>query len=100
MSTGAIAGIAALVIMLIGSMLGGISGERWHGKLVARALDPSIGPDHTVDLRDRRTDDTGARDGAHFQDGRDIHDPIDETGTVTRADTTLDEDLARTRTAH
>jgi hypothetical protein len=34
--------------MLIGSLVGGADGERWHTKLVRRALDPSIGPDAAV----------------------------------------------------
>jgi hypothetical protein len=42
---GTIGGIAALVAMLIGSLFGGAVGERWHSKLVSRALDPSIGPE-------------------------------------------------------
>ncbi|HVM10353.1 MAG TPA: hypothetical protein VM345_17980 [Acidimicrobiales bacterium] len=52
------AGIAALAAMLIGSIFGGVTGERWHGKLLARALDPSVGPE--IDLRDR---DRDGRDG-------------------------------------
>jgi hypothetical protein len=42
---GTIAGIAALAAMLIGSMLGGSAGDRWHSKLLARALDPALGPE-------------------------------------------------------
>jgi hypothetical protein len=42
---GTVAGVAALVGMLIGSIVGGISGERWHSKLLARALDPNLGPE-------------------------------------------------------
>jgi len=57
---GTAAGLGALVAMLMGALGGGIAGERWHGKLMARALDPTVGPtpapargDHarTVDLR-------------------------------------------------
>jgi MFS family permease len=47
-TVGSIAGIVALVAMLIGSLVGGADGERWHTKLVRRALDPSIGPDAAV----------------------------------------------------
>ncbi len=61
-AVGTIAGLAALVAMLLGSILGGIMGERWHGKLLARALDPSVGgsveetviredPEPTVEVR-------------------------------------------------
>jgi hypothetical protein len=38
-----IAGIASLAAMLIGSLAGGVLGERWHTKLLARALDPEVG---------------------------------------------------------
>ncbi len=44
-----LAGAAALGGMLLGAVLGGIRGERWHQRLVARALDPDIGPE--ADLR-------------------------------------------------
>jgi ABC-type Fe3+ transport system permease subunit len=47
-TVGIIAGAAALVAMLVGTMIGGIDGERWHTKLVRRALDPSVGPDAVV----------------------------------------------------
>lgn len=39
----------ALAGALTGSLLGGARGERWHQRLVARAMDPGIGPD--ADLR-------------------------------------------------
>lgn len=41
----AIAGVAAsLAAILIGSVLGGLLGERWHTKLARRAADPDYGP--------------------------------------------------------
>jgi hypothetical protein len=43
-SVATIAGLVALAAMLIGAILGGSLGERWHGKLVRRALDPDVGP--------------------------------------------------------
>ena len=39
---GVVAGLATLGAMLAGSVLGGARGERWHGRLVTRAADPSI----------------------------------------------------------
>jgi hypothetical protein len=45
---GTVAGIASLAGMLLGSVLGGILGERWHTKLMARALDPGVGPEATL----------------------------------------------------
>jgi hypothetical protein len=76
---GTIAGAAALLAMLLGAMLGGVRGERWHGKLMARALDPTIGPE--IDLRDRR-------DGEEW-------DGENRTRVLTGTSTTLDEDLYR-----
>jgi hypothetical protein len=42
---GTVAGIASLVGMLAGCVLGGAAGERWHAKLVTRAQDPTVGPE-------------------------------------------------------
>ena len=100
---GTFAGLGAIVAMLLGSILGGISGERWHGKLVARALDPTVGPEHD-DVVTTDGDTNGRTEvrstGRHFRTGDD--------GTVTRevdvrdTSTTLDDDLLpeRTRTMH
>src|SRR4051794_1461855 len=41
---GTIAGIASLAGMLIGSLLGGAAGERWHSPPVTRAADPHHRP--------------------------------------------------------
>ncbi len=38
-----VAGIASLAAILFGSLLGGSLGERWHGKLLARAANPAVG---------------------------------------------------------
>ena len=37
--------IAALVLMAVGAILGGMLGERWHTKLARRAADPEYGPE-------------------------------------------------------
>ncbi|HEX3541502.1 MAG TPA: YrzE family protein, partial [Acidimicrobiales bacterium] len=37
--------IVAGAAMVVGGLTGGIEGERWHGKLLARAVDPSFGPE-------------------------------------------------------
>lgn len=92
---GTVAGIGALLAMLLGSVMGGVAGERWHGKLLTRALDPTVGPTATADTT--RSSDEGPVEvrggGRHFAttasedhaaDGRDVHD--------TDTDTTLDED--------
>ena len=40
---GTVAGIASLIALVAGSLLGGALGERWHGRLFARAADPNVG---------------------------------------------------------
>jgi hypothetical protein len=40
---GTVAGIGSLVAMVLGSVLGGALGERWHGKFLTRAWDPEVG---------------------------------------------------------
>ena len=62
---GTVAGIASLAAMLLGAALGGSMGERWHAKLLARAVDPAVGPDtHVVPAtRDDRSVDLRDRDG-------------------------------------
>ncbi|MGQ0521663.1 MAG: hypothetical protein ACT4PX_11005, partial [Actinomycetota bacterium] len=42
---GTVAGAGSLLAMLLGSVAGGALGERWHTKLLARAADPTIGPE-------------------------------------------------------
>jgi uncharacterized membrane protein len=42
---GTLAGIGSLVAMLLGAVLGGLLGERWHTKLTRRAASPDHGPD-------------------------------------------------------
>ena len=65
---GSIGGIVALGSMLLGSLIGGRLGDRWHGKLLTRALDPAVGPDaettdtREIDLRDRTEDRTTDHD--------------------------------------
>jgi hypothetical protein len=61
---GTVAGIAALVAMLVGSMLGGGAGDRWHTKLVARAIDPMVGPEAA--LARESTGRAGAADATHL----------------------------------
>ena len=40
---GTVGGLASLAAMLVGAVLGGVLGERWHAKLLSRAIDPDIG---------------------------------------------------------
>ena len=55
---GLLAGVGVLAAMLVGSILGGIKGERWHGVLVTRALDPEVRPrgESEADQSPRRDD--------------------------------------------
>jgi hypothetical protein len=46
---GALSGAVALGGMILGGVLGGVRGERWHQRLLVRASSPDIGPD--ADLR-------------------------------------------------
>jgi MFS family permease len=72
---GTVAGIGSVAAMLLGALLGGVLGERWHSKLTRRAVSGKYRPgrddqpadrdhDQTLDQRDRprpgRTGDTGA----------------------------------------
>lgn len=79
---GAVAAAAALLAMVLGSVLGGIKGERWHGKLLARAWDPEVGDGVPVAPGTRHIDPVITDDGT-------------STSVLTsRRDTTLDEDYA------
>jgi hypothetical protein len=42
---GTLAGIGSLAAMLVGALLGGMLGERWHTKLTRRGASPKYGPD-------------------------------------------------------
>jgi hypothetical protein len=100
---GTFAGLAAIIAMLLGSVLGGVQGERWHGKLLTRALDPSVGPEHAVvhdDDGDRVTEVRSS--GRHFATTSDDIDRGDADVDVRDTSTTLDDDLSpeRTRTLH
>ncbi len=72
---GTVAGIAAIVAMLLGAVLGGKAGERWHGKLATRALAPAATeparPRERDDDRPRRDDDRGDRRDDDRGDRRD-----------------------------
>jgi hypothetical protein len=46
---GVLSGTVALGGMILGGVLGGVRGERWHQRLLVRAANPDIGPD--ADLR-------------------------------------------------
>ena len=57
---GTVAGLLSLIAMLGGAILGGSYGERWHNRLLVRALDPDLGPEGEV--RRRVAEDEGQGD--------------------------------------
>jgi len=83
---GTVAGIGSLLVMLVGSILGGTLGERWHGTLLARAWDPAVGEGVPVAPGTRHVVD----DGQAVMTRRDAAD----TPATASAETTLDEDYA------
>jgi hypothetical protein len=38
-------GAGSMLAMVMGGLCGGVLGERWHGKLIRRAADPTVGPE-------------------------------------------------------
>jgi hypothetical protein len=58
---GTLAGIASLAAMLVGALLGGILGERWHSKLTRRAVSGKYRPSTTTDP-DQAIPDSRRRD--------------------------------------
>ena len=77
--------IVSLAAILLGSLLGGVLGERWHTKLARRVADPEIGP--AADARRRvDEDDAERRDRIERDDAvdRDLgHAGRDATATTT-----------------
>jgi hypothetical protein len=63
---GTVAGIASLVGMFIGAVWGGAMGERWHDKLMARALDPNYGPEGLTKANEEKVNRARRRRAALF----------------------------------
>jgi hypothetical protein len=61
---GTLAGIGSLAAMLVGAVLGGMLGERWHTKLTRRAASLKYGPDREQPATDDRAATAPARDPA------------------------------------
>ena len=68
-----VAGIGSLAAMVLGSLLGGAWGERWHTRLMARALDPEVG-----------------REGALRREAAVIHDDAEARAERTRVGNGVD----------
>jgi hypothetical protein len=64
--------VVAAAAIILGSLAGGIDGERWHGKLLARAVDPAYGPEaeERAEARKRITEAEVARLAAADHVGR------------------------------
>ena len=58
---GTLAGIGSLAAMLVGALLGGMLGARWHTKLTRRAASPNYGPDRDQPTTDDRAATTPPR---------------------------------------
>jgi uncharacterized membrane protein len=86
---GTLAGIGSLAAMLVGAVLGGMLGERWHTKLARRAASPDYGPDREQPTTDdraataptREADDRDSADRDRAEQGR-----SDGGGGATRID--------------
>jgi hypothetical protein len=81
---GTVAGLASLAAALVGSVAGGALGERWHARLLSRALDPEVGAEAdarrqaelaAAEARVRHTESRERVDGASLRRLRD-----DDTG--------------------
>jgi hypothetical protein len=84
-----VAGLASLVAMLVGSILGGLSGERWHGNLAKRAHDPSMGREaqareEAIDAEKRQADYEPQRPWTKRNDeqvGENVAEPAERDGS-------------------
>jgi hypothetical protein len=92
---GTLAGIASLAAMLVGALLGGILGERWHSKLTRRAVSGKYRPATT----DHTTDPDQAGPDSRRRDRRDPPDraPAGRTGATHTGATRIDQDPSRPR---
>jgi hypothetical protein len=86
---GTLAGIGSLAAMLVGAVLGGLLGERWHTKLTRRAASPKYGPERDLPT----TDDRGATAPAREADD---HDPAERGRSDGRGPTRIDQDRPQT----
>jgi hypothetical protein len=82
-----VAGIGSLVAMFVGSLAGGVWGERWHSRLIARALDPEVGTEGAV----RRQAATAHDDAVTRVERTRVGGGVDLRDSG-RADETVDED--------
>jgi hypothetical protein len=78
---GTVAGIGSLAAMLVGALLGGVLGERWHSKLTRRAVSGKYRPNRDDQPADR-DHDRPAHDQTLDQHARPTPDHKDNTGAT------------------
>jgi len=83
---GLTAALLALAGMLLGAVVGGMLGERWHTKLVRRAADPTIGPAaelrREAEVEDERREERIAADSVIADEVRADQASSDQRQTV------------------
>jgi hypothetical protein len=87
---GTLAGIASLAAMLVGALLGGILGERWHSKLTRRAVSGKYRPSTTTNP-DQAIPDSRRRDRRDPPDRA----PAGRTGATRTGATRIDQAPSR-----
>ena len=83
---GTVAGIGSLAAMLVGALLGGVFGERWHSKLTRRAVSGKYRPGRDDQPADRDHDRPPAHDQTLDQRDRPTPDREDDTGATRLTD--------------
>ncbi len=96
-NAGTVAGIASLLAIVIGPILGGILGERWHAKLVHRALDPTVGAEarHRQQAQDHQRGADERHQGAEARTFRPAPPPRSEAYGQPHEDTQRHHEGAR-----
>jgi hypothetical protein len=87
---GTLAGIGSLAAMLVGALLGGLLGERWHTKLTRRAASPNYGPDRDQPTTDDRAPTGPARQPDDHDPDRAGRDPAERDRSSGRGATRMD----------
>jgi uncharacterized membrane protein len=92
---GTLAGIGSLVAMLVGALLGGMLGERWHTKLARRAASPDYGPDREQPATDDRATSASTRDRQAADRDRADRDQAEQGRSDGGGATRIDQDHPR-----
>jgi len=90
---GTVAGIGSLAAMLLGALLGGVLGERWHSKLTRRAVSGKYRPDRDDQPADRGHDRV-AHDQTLDQHDRPSSDRRNDAGATRLASPATQESTA------